>query len=126
MAIDGTTGTLTVALGSPFAAGTSPISVTVHPSGKFLYVANLESNNISVYTIDSTTGVTTALTNSPFAAANTPSFVTTDPAGKFLYVCNQTPKTVSIFAINQDTGGIPANTVAATIDLAPAQFVFGK
>jgi len=117
---------LALTLGSPFATDTNPISVTVHPSGKFLYVANLGKNNISAYTIDSNTGVTTQLEKSPFTAATGPVFLTTDPAGNFLYVCNQTAKTVSQFAINQDTGGIPASTTSTTTQVAPAQLVFAK
>ena len=42
------------------AAGTAPYSVTVDPSGKFAYVANEGSANISVYTINQTTGALTA------------------------------------------------------------------
>lgn len=37
--------------GSPFTAGTNPYSVTVDPSGKFVYVANYGSNDISAYII---------------------------------------------------------------------------
>jgi hypothetical protein len=36
--INSTSGALTPVGGSPFATGTSPISVTVDPSGKFVYV----------------------------------------------------------------------------------------
>ena len=38
------------------APGTSPLSVTVDPTGKFAYVANTGSNTVSVYTIDARTG----------------------------------------------------------------------
>jgi len=38
------------------AAGSNPMSVAVDPSGKFAYVANLNSNDVSMYTIDVTTG----------------------------------------------------------------------
>jgi len=126
MAIDSSTGALTLTSGSPFATGKSPISVTVHPSGKFLYVANLASNNISAYTIDSTTGVATQLTKSPFAAGTEPVFVTSDPAGKFLYVCNQSAKNIFQFAISADNGGIPSSTISTTTNLAPAELVFAK
>ena len=45
--INAGTGALTPVAGSPFAAGTNPVSVTVAPSGAFAYVANEGSNNVS-------------------------------------------------------------------------------
>jgi hypothetical protein len=63
---------LTQLSNSPFAAGSHPFSVAVDPSGKFAYVANDGSNNVSAYTIDSTTGALTQLSNSPFPAGSSP------------------------------------------------------
>jgi len=37
-------------------AGTSPLSVTVDPTGKFAYVANTGSNTVSAYAINARTG----------------------------------------------------------------------
>jgi 3-carboxy-cis,cis-muconate lactonizing enzyme. len=51
--------------GTAVAAGTNPSSVTVDPSGKFAYAANVGDNTISVYTIDQTTGALTAGTAVP-------------------------------------------------------------
>ena len=59
--IDDNSGAFTTVLGSPFPAGTSPTSLVIHPSGKFAYVANQSSNNISLFTIDSNTGVLTEI-----------------------------------------------------------------
>ena len=42
--------------------------MAVDPSGKFAYVPNLGSNNISAYTIDATSGALTPVTGSPFSA----------------------------------------------------------
>jgi 6-phosphogluconolactonase len=56
--------------------GAGPISVTVDPSGKFVYVANLASDNVSVFAIDSNTGVLT-LVAQPVAAGSSPSGVVT-------------------------------------------------
>ena len=58
------------------AAGTSPVSVTVDPSGKFAYVANYGSDNVSVYTINASTGALTAV-GTPVAAGTFPLSVTT-------------------------------------------------
>jgi 6-phosphogluconolactonase (cycloisomerase 2 family) len=93
--------------------------------GRYLYVTNIGTNNISAYTIDATTGATTALT-SPFAAGTRPVSATVDPAGAFLYVCNQNSKNITKFQINQETGGLPSNTITATTNLAPQAIVFAK
>src|SRR5437762_2088674 len=66
--INASTGALTPVAGSPFVAGTHPVSVTVDPSGKFAYVANFSSNNVSAFMIDAASGALTAVAGSPFAA----------------------------------------------------------
>jgi DNA-binding beta-propeller fold protein YncE len=49
-----------------------PVSVAVDPTGKFAYVTNLGSNNVSGYTIDPMTGALTVISGSPFAAGSRP------------------------------------------------------
>src|SRR6478672_3968778 len=49
-------GDLKSVLGSPFSGGTSPISIAVHPSGKFVYAANQGGNDISLFRVNSNTG----------------------------------------------------------------------
>jgi 6-phosphogluconolactonase len=53
--------------------------VVVHPAGKFAYVANIGSANVSGYTINAATGVLTPISGSPFAARVGPRSVTTTP-----------------------------------------------
>ena len=55
-------GALLKIFGTPFAAGTSPSSVVVHPSNKFLYATNQSENTISLFNIESSTGVLTEIT----------------------------------------------------------------
>ena len=64
--------------GSPVDPRQTPAPVTVDPSGKFAYVANDNTNNVSAYTIDATTGVLTSV-GSPFDAGLTAPSVTVDP-----------------------------------------------
>ncbi len=71
------TGALTVS-GSPVAAGTLPVSITLDPSGLFAYVANDNSNDISVYAVDATTGALSQASHSPFAAGNEPRAIAID------------------------------------------------
>jgi 6-phosphogluconolactonase len=69
---------LTLIAGSPFSAGTNPVAGAVDYSGKFLYVVNQGSNDVSAYSIDQTTGSLTPLTTPTFAAGMQPvSIVTT-------------------------------------------------
>ena len=68
-----------------FSAGTGPVSVAVDPSGKFAYVANFNSKDVSAYTINAATGALTQIPCAEFAgcigsnfqAGNGPRAVTT-------------------------------------------------
>src|SRR5258708_1171433 len=55
------TGALTPVPGSPFPAGLGSQSVTVDPTGQFVYVANLGSNDVSGYGIQSNGALTPGL-----------------------------------------------------------------
>ena len=63
-------------MGAPVPVGSGPFSVIVDPSGRFAYVQNQESNNITSYTINATTGALTAL-GAPVAAGSSPSSIIT-------------------------------------------------
>jgi DNA-binding beta-propeller fold protein YncE len=53
--------------GLPRPGGTSPVSLTVAPTGKFAYAANFNSNDVSVYTINpATVALTDGLNKSGF------------------------------------------------------------
>jgi 6-phosphogluconolactonase len=96
----GSTGALTL-LGT-YATGTTPTGVAV--LGQYLYVANLGSSNISVFSVAPTTGVLTQITGSPVSGGNAPLFEVIDPNGKFLYTGSQTAKSITAFSINATTG----------------------
>ncbi|HEX6501824.1 MAG TPA: beta-propeller fold lactonase family protein [Terriglobales bacterium] len=91
--ISSTTGTLTQITGSPFNdfgcnnnTAFNPISVTIDGTGKFLYAANSEADNIAIYSILSNGGLKllkfTANTFGGFCAADV---IRTDPSGRFVY-----------------------------------------
>ena len=112
--IDPRTGALTPIAGSPFPAGSAPVSVAVDPSGKFAYVANFNSSTVSAYTIDPRTGALTPIAGSPFPvgseslfAGSEPLSVAVDPSGRFTYVTNSTGG-VSGFMIDSSTGALTA------------------
>jgi DNA-binding beta-propeller fold protein YncE len=76
--------------------------------GRFAYVANSESNNVSAYTIDAATGALAAVAGSPFAAGTFPLFVTLHPSGKFAYVANNSSSNISVYTIDAATGALTA------------------
>ena len=112
--LDSATGALTPATGSPFPTGVDPGSVTVDPSGKFVYTANTADSTISAFSLNSTTGVLSPITGSPFPSGgvgtiNGPTGIVAEPSGRFVYVCNAS-NDISGFQINSQTGGLTAIT----------------
>ena len=105
-----TNGALLALPNSPFAAGGSPNSVTVVPSGRFIYVADVIPGGISGFSVDQHS-VVTPIPGSPFTADTGTAFVTTDPSGRFLYALNcgavcsgSGPGEIQAFTIDQATG----------------------
>jgi 6-phosphogluconolactonase (cycloisomerase 2 family) len=96
--------------GAATGAGSNPTSVTVDPSGKFVYVTQI--NGVNAYVIDSATGL---LINASFAAAGAnPRSVAVEPSGRFAFVANADSDNVSVFSINPISGALTGvGTVAA-------------
>jgi len=97
--------------GGNFAAGTAPRSVKGTPSGKFLYVANQNSGDVSAYTVAPTGALTpidcgggAGCNGARFAAGSSPSSLTVDPSGKYVYVTASTG--IAAFAVNTSTGAL--------------------
>ena len=80
------------------------------PAGKFAYVTNSGSNDVSMYTINSTTGSLTLI--GMIAAGLSPSSIAIHPSGKFAYVTNSGSNDVSMYSIGA-TGSL---TLIGTID----------
>jgi 6-phosphogluconolactonase (cycloisomerase 2 family) len=106
-----TGGGTTLTAGSNVTVGSSPNGLAIDPSGKFLYVANQGSGNVSAFTIGAG-GALSAVAGSPFAsgsgAASRPLGASVDPTGNFLYVSNNADGTVSGWRINTTTGALTA------------------
>jgi 6-phosphogluconolactonase len=110
--IDSVTGGLTAVSGSPFPTappivGSVPgvVSVTVDPTGKFLYAA-LDQGDISAYVINSSTGALTPVAGSPFLAGSLPQSVRVDPSGRYAYVANSNSNSISAYLVNSSTGAL--------------------
>ena len=106
--IDATSGAMKNVKGSPFAAGATPVYVTIEPTGRFAYVPNVGSNDISAYTINATSGALTPVTGSPFKAGVGPYALAVGPSGKFAYVANYGSNTVAAYAIDAASGALQA------------------
>ena len=93
-------GGLTPISGSPIGETyTGPVSLMVHPSGKYLYVANQQaSGNVSGYNIGSD-GSLSLLTSSPYPTSAQPSFVASDVSGNFLFVGNLSSPVIESFCL---------------------------
>ncbi len=139
--LDGTTGALTLTgdgtVCIPSAICITPVSIAVHPSGKFAYVADeggFFPTIISMFTIDATTGAFTSIGTAP--AGGRADAVSVDPTGNFVYVANLidpggVPGNVAAFSINSTTGAltsigsIPAGTDPASVAVDPTgKFVY--
>ncbi len=129
--INPTTGAL-ASIGPPvttYGYGIYAESVTVDPSGKFVYVTNSgdvydydgeADGNVAMYTIDATTGAltSTGTINGNCPGLCFPSSVVVDPSGKFAYVANgNTPGSagsVLMYTINATTGALASIGTIAT------------
>ncbi len=97
-------------------SGQSSVAVAAEPSGKFVYVANNGSNDISAYAVDAGSGVLTEVAGSPFAAGAGPLSVVADPSGKFLLILDAgsgSPGQIVTFAIGP-TGALSKVPSGAT------------
>lgn len=97
-AIDHVNGSLIELQGSPFEAGSGPVDLAIHPSGRFLYVANVISDDVYVYSRIEGGGLSRV--GAPVQVGKHPFHLAITPAGRFLYVSNQDDATISGFAID--------------------------
>jgi DNA-binding beta-propeller fold protein YncE len=105
-------GGLTPIAGS-FLVGALPLGNAVTPNGRFMYVVNRDSKDISAFEIHGT-GALTVVPGSPFPAGGSPTGITISADGRFLYTQN-TEGTVSALAIGGDgtLGPIPGSPFAS-------------
>src|ERR1017187_6600298 len=84
--VNSSSGALSEVPGSPFAVGLSPCCIAVDPTGRFVYVANSNSNDINAFSVNASTGTLTPLPGSPYLTGNNPVTMAIDLTGRFLYV----------------------------------------
>ena len=93
-----------------------PDSVTVDPSGTYVYVANFGDNDVSQYRINADGSLTAITTAVP--AGSGPYSITVDPSGKYAYVANSDSNDISQYRINAD-GSLTAITTAVPAGSSP-------
>jgi 6-phosphogluconolactonase len=106
---DPNSGVLIQIAGSPYPVGDGAHSVVLHPSGKFLYVANpgqLE-DDISLFLIASDGSLTEVTPRTSIGPnASQPQLLAMDPNGAFLYVMNTGSNNISVFSIDSTSGAL--------------------
>jgi 6-phosphogluconolactonase (cycloisomerase 2 family) len=96
---------------------TGPFQAITNPTGRFLYVANSHTNNVSAMQINSVDGTLSCLGTPAPAPPCTATSVGTFPVGlaedrlgKFLYVSNNTDGTISGFSVGVNGSLTPLST----------------
>ncbi len=105
---------------SPYTVGDGAQSVVIHPSGKYLYVANpgQDENDVSLFDINGDGTVIEVTPRTP--TGSLPFLLAMDPSGNYLYVANALSNNISVFSIASSTGTLtPVAGSPFQINLAP-------
>jgi YVTN family beta-propeller protein len=92
-------------------ARVTPSSIAIDSAGTFAYVANVGSNNVTVYSIDATSGALAEIQT--ITTGTTPYSIAVDPTGTYAYVTSWNTDKVWIFSIGVD-GTLSAPTQVST------------
>jgi 6-phosphogluconolactonase (cycloisomerase 2 family) len=93
-------------IGSPVPAGTEPQQVVLDTTGKFAFVANTGSDDLSSYLVNPEGDLTSL--GAAITVGDAPKMPTIDPLNRFLFVPNSGSDTISVFALNSSTGALTA------------------
>jgi 6-phosphogluconolactonase len=99
--------------------------IRVHPNNKWVYVPNIDSDNVSQFQFDDKTGMLTAMTP---AAATVPAMqgprhLDFHPSGKYVYLSNEYGATVTTFSVKDDGTLVE---VPPAVSGLPADFALRK
>lgn len=113
-----------------FPGGAGPVSVVIHPSGLFAYVANAGGNAVTFLAVNrgngqltipaSTTPIPPPTPANVFNTGTTPIAQALSPSGAFLYIANQGSGDIDIFTVDPSTG------LLATANGSPVQITPGN
>jgi DNA-binding beta-propeller fold protein YncE len=95
------------------AAGTAPFGVALSPDGKSAYVANIDDNTVSQFSVDPLTGSLSTKSPATVVTGANPEGVAVTPDGKSAYVTNNGPTNdISQYNINPLNGALSPKTPA--------------
>jgi 6-phosphogluconolactonase len=101
-------GRLTLLSDFALAPGSGPRHVALHPSGRFVFVANELDATVVSLSLDSHAGRLAVVDTKPGAPAgehrNYPGDVVLSPDGRFLYLSNRGHDSIGVFAVNEESG----------------------
>jgi 6-phosphogluconolactonase len=98
-----------------FAGNNTGSEIQVHPSGMFVYAANLGDDSLAVFRVDETNGKLMPLGHTK-TGGKTPHTFRASPEGKWLIAANHGSNTMAIFRVDVNTG-----LLTATGDTLPAE-----
>ena len=104
--INQSTGAITPVTGSPFRTTFTPATLTVHPSGTFVYTFNqtvVGTSPTEGFQFNTATGAVTPLSSSPFTTLTAPAGMF-DQSGTFLFMHPGT--SLSVASVNTTTGAL--------------------
>ncbi len=106
--------------------GKQPVAAVLHPGGRFIYVVNGESANISQFSIDGVDGSLAPLSPATVSTAGTPGGMAISPDGSYAYVANISANTVAQYSIGSDgvlkpfaAASVPAERGARSVTIDP-------
>jgi 6-phosphogluconolactonase len=92
-----------------------PLTLTIDPRGKFLYVVTANSNNVVAYSIDAGTGSLTIVGS--LATGTFPDSAAVDPTGRYLLVSNSVSSNVDVYSIDGQLGLLTQVAVSSSSGL---------
>jgi 6-phosphogluconolactonase len=102
--------------GSPYPTGDVPGPLIVDPYGKFLYVLDTGSNQISGFQISGATGSLTAFTGAPTSTNLSPTAIAIRSDDTWMFVSNLNSANISQYAISPGTGTLNPQTPTSTFN----------
>jgi 6-phosphogluconolactonase len=89
---------------SPFASGIGEglSGMAFNPTGKFLFIANVTTDDITVCKADAVSGKLAEIQSSPFPARSGPYALAIDPTGHFLFTANKGEGNLTVYAITRE------------------------
>jgi DNA-binding beta-propeller fold protein YncE len=93
--------------GFPLAIGVNPIVIAVDPQNRFLFVGDIASSQLHVFTINGSTGALSEIGTSPYATVKEPVAIAVDPSGTHVYVADQGTNSVGGFSLSASGALVP-------------------